>query len=199
VNVDTTAHEHSDPVPTDRFLPTPIAWGLLLILLVSAVAVWSEHRYEIDDASTSYRYAANLASGEGLVFNPGQRVEGYSNFLWVLALAAGDAIGLAPPYLGPMLGIIAYLAMIVLAWVAIWTPFFDLQLGGVVAVVFIGLSFRSPFLETTHYMQSLDEMNSYAEAGRQVGKALVHLPPQTTVATTLIGTIGYESGLPIID
>jgi arabinofuranosyltransferase len=40
----------------------------------------------IDDAYISFRYADNLAAGNGLVFNPGERVEGYSNFLWTLAL-----------------------------------------------------------------------------------------------------------------
>jgi hypothetical protein len=38
-----------------------------------------------DDAMISMRYAKNLASGYGLVWNPGgERVEGYTNPLWVL-------------------------------------------------------------------------------------------------------------------
>ena len=41
----------------------------------------------LDDAYISYRYAENLVRGEGLVFNHGERVEGYSNFLYVLAVA----------------------------------------------------------------------------------------------------------------
>ncbi len=41
-----------------------------------------------DDAYISFRYAENLAEGHGLVFNEGERVEGYSNFLWTLLLAA---------------------------------------------------------------------------------------------------------------
>ena len=32
-------------------------------------------------------YARNWISGRGLVFNPGERVEGYTNFLWVALLA----------------------------------------------------------------------------------------------------------------
>ena len=40
------------------------------------------------DAFISFRYARNLLEGHGLVFNPGEYVEGYSNFLWVLELAA---------------------------------------------------------------------------------------------------------------
>ena len=56
----------------------------------------SGHAAGSDDAYISYRYARNLASGDGLVFNPGQRVEGYSNLLYVLILSpafriAGDS------------------------------------------------------------------------------------------------------------
>jgi arabinofuranosyltransferase len=40
-----------------------------------------------DDAYISYRYAENLVTGVGLVFNPGERVEGYSNLLYVLLIA----------------------------------------------------------------------------------------------------------------
>ena len=40
-----------------------------------------------DDAFISFRYARNLATGAGLVWNVGERVEGYTNFLWTLLLA----------------------------------------------------------------------------------------------------------------
>jgi hypothetical protein len=40
-----------------------------------------------DDAMISMRYARNLANGSGLVWNPGERVEGYTNFLWALFMA----------------------------------------------------------------------------------------------------------------
>lgn len=36
-----------------------------------------------DDAMVSMRYAWNLAHGNGLVWNPGERVEGFTNPLWV--------------------------------------------------------------------------------------------------------------------
>src|SRR5262249_25955425 len=41
-----------------------------------------------DDMMISMRYARNLAEGHGLVWNPGERVEGYTNFLWTLVMAA---------------------------------------------------------------------------------------------------------------
>lgn len=40
----------------------------------------------VDDTYIFLRYAENLAGGDGLVFNPGDRVEGYTSPLWVLIL-----------------------------------------------------------------------------------------------------------------
>ena len=48
----------------------------------------SIHAQGADDAYISFRYAENLVRGEGLVYNPGERVEGYSNLLHVLISAA---------------------------------------------------------------------------------------------------------------
>ena len=63
------------------------AWSLLLQamlpMLLVAYLIWNSlyyYPYTVDDAFISLRYAENLATGEGLVYNPGQRVEGYSNF-----------------------------------------------------------------------------------------------------------------------
>ncbi len=46
-----------------------------------------------DDAYISFRYAHNLVKGQGLVFNPGEKLEGFTNFLWVLILAPFEALG----------------------------------------------------------------------------------------------------------
>ena len=48
-----------------------------------------------DDAMISMRYARNLAEGHGLVWNPGERVEGYSNPLWTLWMALIHATGVS--------------------------------------------------------------------------------------------------------
>ena len=76
--------------------PWPLALALaasLAILLGHA----SLYRFLTDDSYISFRYARNFAHGYGLVFNPGyERVEGYSNFLWVLILAGLDRLGIVP-------------------------------------------------------------------------------------------------------
>jgi arabinofuranosyltransferase len=41
----------------------------------------------VDDAYITFRYAAQLVRGNGLVFNPGEWVEGYSSLLWTLVSA----------------------------------------------------------------------------------------------------------------
>ncbi|MGD0529246.1 MAG: hypothetical protein ABSE49_29170 [Polyangiaceae bacterium] len=46
-----------------------------------------------DDAYISFRYAHNLVTGQGLVFNHGERVEGFTNFLWVFVVAPFEALG----------------------------------------------------------------------------------------------------------
>ena len=59
-----------------------------------------------DDAFISFRYVRNLVEGHGLVFNSGEYVEGYSNFLWVLELAAlWGAFGLRPEHTAPWLSV----------------------------------------------------------------------------------------------
>ncbi|KPL07724.1 hypothetical protein AMJ86_03200 [bacterium SM23_57] len=47
-----------------------------------------------DDAFILYRYVSNLLAGNGLVFNPGEWVEGYTCPFWVLILAGISKLGL---------------------------------------------------------------------------------------------------------
>ena len=74
-----------------------------------------------DDAFISFRYVRNLLEGRGLVFNPGEYVEGYSNFLWVLELAAvWGALGVPPEQAAPWLSAACTAATVaaLLWWVA---------------------------------------------------------------------------------
>jgi arabinofuranosyltransferase len=80
-----------------------LAAACLAALLVSMRA-WA---FLCDDAFISFRYAANLAEHGSLSFNPtlagAVPVEGYTNFLWVVLLAAGQTLGIAPPDAAPAL------------------------------------------------------------------------------------------------
>jgi arabinofuranosyltransferase len=77
---------------TNRDLAKLGGLGLVLLLLVC-------HELSLgvclqDDAFISFRYAANLVTGHGLVFNIGERVEGYTNFLWTVLMALFMKLGL---------------------------------------------------------------------------------------------------------
>lgn len=62
-------------------------------MLLFLVNVWRYGGFLIDDAYISLRYARNLVEGHGLVFNPTEMVEGYTNFLWTLIGAFGLWLG----------------------------------------------------------------------------------------------------------
>lgn len=69
-------------------------------------------RWVSDDAFISFRYARNFVRGLGLVFNEGERVEGYTNFLWTLMIAGGIQIGLDPLSLSMALGIASFAVLL---------------------------------------------------------------------------------------
>jgi arabinofuranosyltransferase len=86
------------------------------VLLARFAALYDRHLI-VDDAYISFRYADNLVRGWGLVYNPGERVEGYSNFLWTILLAAGARLGLDVVQLSVVLALGAALATVALLWV----------------------------------------------------------------------------------
>ena len=63
-------------------------YALVFIYRASFVVDGERYFTLFDDAMISMRYAKNLANGYGLVWNPGgERVEGYTNPLWVFFMA----------------------------------------------------------------------------------------------------------------
>ncbi len=90
---------------------------LIFILIALLWGGWTIAIHHVDeDAYISFRYAENLAEGQGLVYNPGVHDEGYSNLLWVLLLSFGALLGLSVPVLAPILGVIAGVVLLWLLW-----------------------------------------------------------------------------------
>ncbi len=69
-----------------------------------------------DDAYISFRYARNLAAGDGLVFNPGERVEGYTNFLWTVMFTPAELLGIDPSLPAVLLGVGFTAALLHATW-----------------------------------------------------------------------------------
>ena len=102
-----------------------------------------------DDAMISMRYGRNLAAGQGLVWNAGERVEGFSNPAWTLFMSLVHLLPLAPA----KTSLVILLADIALA--ALCLPLagrLARQLGGSGPVVFfsiLALALSSSLLANT--------------------------------------------------
>jgi arabinofuranosyltransferase len=88
----------NEGAPRLRAVTILVAECALVIACLSAHfrLLWVE-RWVQDDAYVSFRYARNLVRGHGLVYNVGEPVEGYTNFLWTLLAALPLAGGADDP------------------------------------------------------------------------------------------------------
>lgn len=99
------------------------AKALPWVLLVLAVGLFTWHALDVrfvqDDSYITYRYARNIARGLGPVFNPGEKVEGYTNFLWTMLIAGFAVAGLPWHVIIPLtqlLGLLCGVGVLLLAF-----------------------------------------------------------------------------------
>lgn len=70
-----------------------LTWAAVFIYKSSFIVIGGDRYFCLfDDAMISLRYAWNLAHGEGLVWNPGTRTEGFTNMLLTLVMAVPSAL-----------------------------------------------------------------------------------------------------------
>jgi arabinofuranosyltransferase len=81
---------------------------LPIFLIITCLFLGVNNAFIQDDAFISFRYAHNLVFNGELTWNPGElhRVEGYTNFLWTIAIAIFLALGFEPVTTSMFLGII---------------------------------------------------------------------------------------------
>lgn len=91
----------------ERAQSTHRSWSVLAAALVPLLLLTWRFDWLCDDAYITFVYARNLAEGHGLVYNPGEWVEGYSEFLWAVILAGGQVVGLSPLLLSRLLSVAA--------------------------------------------------------------------------------------------
>jgi arabinofuranosyltransferase len=95
-----TSDDNGITPPPDPHTSSPFPRPLFV--LCTLLALWLVLNPQLfghwlaDDGYISFRYARNLVRGDGLVFNAGERVEGYTNFLWTLLVAGAMAMGGEP-------------------------------------------------------------------------------------------------------
>jgi len=65
-----------------------------------------------DDPFITYRYVENVVAGRGFVFNIGERLEGYSNFLFLIMLIPASLSGLSLLAASQLYGFLSFLAAV---------------------------------------------------------------------------------------
>ena len=99
-----TDNTHTKSAESNRYFF--MNWKRFITFILALALV---HAFQMswlcDDAFLSFRYAEHLSQGKGLVFNEGEYVEGYSNFLWTVMLALGIALGIEPEVLSIIMGL----------------------------------------------------------------------------------------------
>ena|GEM_PF-770829 len=118
----------------------PLIYFLLIPVILTVFVVNVVHLYSVtDDAYISYRYLDNWIAGHGLVFNPGERVEGYTNLLWILLIAPWRAMGLSPETVSLALSLLS--AGILFAGVYVLATRLARHSGAGIAAVILAASF----------------------------------------------------------
>jgi len=103
------------------------AWaGLMAVAVLALVAGWWTFLFVCDDAYIDFRYVSARQLGWGYTWNPPpfRPVEGYTSFLWVVALdAIWTALGVPPPRSAPVLSLaLSFVSVGLVAWMAVRLP-----------------------------------------------------------------------------
>lgn len=147
----TAGADSNQTAPPQRLGAHALSWlraalpALSVVALGAVVLVVHAQRYMpffADDSFISMRYAERLIEGKGLTWNDGERVEGYSNLLWVLALACVSAFGVDMLAAARALGVACFVVcMGALAFSCRPSSFRDRRLAaGAVGVLGVGLT-----------------------------------------------------------
>lgn len=99
---------------SDNLLPLWLPLSLILGFIGFKLAY--ELRWFGDDCFITLRYIDNWFAGKGLVYNEGERVEGYTHFLWMLLVSLFKLFGANTLQAALQLGLVCYaLTLIVTA------------------------------------------------------------------------------------
>src|SRR5262249_44671181 len=110
------------PSPSDRLLR--LAAYAVVATYAAVLAMQGPANVFGDDAAITFRYAERLAAGHGFTYNDHERVQGASNPLYTLALAAIVAVG---PHVEPSA---RALAVVLLAASAVLTAILAREFSG---------------------------------------------------------------------
>jgi hypothetical protein len=101
------------PGQVRRTVPARFALLATVLAALATLAVWRLDGFVADDAFITYRYARNLAAGEGWTYNPGERTANAATSPLATLVLTGAAVGSDPEHLpraGRLLAVMALTA-----------------------------------------------------------------------------------------
>jgi hypothetical protein len=100
-------------------------WPAIAALIILSLGLYRALvlRWICDDAFITLRYVSNILDGHGLVYNIGERVEGYTHFLWLLLLSGAGGFGFDAVQVSIWLGILSYVLTLLLLLMASYREF----------------------------------------------------------------------------
>lgn len=95
-------------------LLNPQSWFHFLLFLALGFLFWYTAIFywvsTIDDAYITFRYSDYFINGKGMVYNLGERVEGFTNFTWMVAIGVCIRLGWDAMFCAKVLGFLCCLA-----------------------------------------------------------------------------------------
>lgn len=109
-------NDNSSNINRSKLITKSSIFYLGLAILIFLIHTMFYVGWCMDDPFITFRYARNLAEGNGIVFNVGERVDGYSNFLYVLIFALIIKLRLDPVRISLIFGLISGIFTLILVY-----------------------------------------------------------------------------------
>ena len=157
---------------------------------MSGLFAWYWTPYAIDDAWITYRYAEHIGSGQGFVYNPGERVLGTSTPLYTLLLAAAHLVGIPVPIFSFVVGYLAALG--ILGGVYLLTRLLHSERAGLLAVAVLVMTpqfhkVATYGMETPLYVcMIVYAFLAYATGRRALASPATPMPPARPIGSRLM-------------
>ncbi len=177
---------------------------LLLFAAMLLVAHASVFNFVNDDAFISFRYADNLVRHGELTFNLGERVEGYTNFLWTILLAVPMSLGGDPVLFSKLFGVGFALGTLVVTLRLLSVVRGERRTQDAVAAVFLAASpsyaaWSTGGLETQQFTFLLTlSLLAYVRESRLLGVALALASMARPEGMLLCALLGLHRGLRLL-
>lgn len=185
------------PKQNNRLLFISISFMAIFISLIYSIKL----RWLGDDIFIGFRYIQNFLDGHGLVYNVGERVEGYTDFLWIMLISFFTWLKVDPLFSVQALGILSSIGTLILFSIITYkltnqsknfiVPFISLSLAlnydyNVWATSGLETSFFCFLLSTAFYIyffSSLSEKRKKIFAGLFLCLALLTRPETILIIT----------------